>query len=102
MTDTITVSDRTREFLRALASENRQQVLLLFTDGQSRSVGQIATELGIGQSTASEQLAILRRGGLVRSERDGKTVYYCADRAGILAAMGELQTILQACCPPPE
>jgi DNA-binding transcriptional ArsR family regulator len=100
MTHTTSLSDRTREFLRALASENRQQVLLLFTDGQPRSVGRIAAELGIGQSTASEQLAILRRGGLVRSERDGKTVNYSADRAGILAALGELQAILQACCPP--
>jgi DNA-binding transcriptional ArsR family regulator len=101
MTDTVALTERTREFLRALASENRQQVLLLFADGQPRSVGQIATELGIGQSTASEQLAILRRGGLVRSERDGKTVNYCADRAGILAALAELQAVLQSCCPPP-
>lgn len=101
MTDTITLTERTREFLRAIASENRQQVLLLFADGQARSVGQIAAELGIGQSTASEQLAILRRGGLVRSQRDGKTVYYCGDRDGIRTALGELQAALTACCPPP-
>jgi DNA-binding transcriptional ArsR family regulator len=56
--------------------------------------------VGIGQSTASEQLAILRRGGLVRSERDGRTVRYCADGAGIVAALGELQAVPQACCPP--
>ena len=100
MTDTVALTERTREFLRALASENRQQMLLLFADGQPRNVGRIAAELGIGQSTASEQLAILRRGGLVRSERDGKTVRYCADRAGILDALAELQTVLQSCCPP--
>jgi DNA-binding transcriptional ArsR family regulator len=94
------LSERTRDFLRALAGENRQQVLLLFTDGQPRSVGQVATELGIGQSTASEQLAALRRGGVVRAERDGKTVWYRADRDGIVAALGELQSILAACCPP--
>ncbi|HEU5107493.1 MAG TPA: metalloregulator ArsR/SmtB family transcription factor [Micromonosporaceae bacterium] len=101
MTETIALTERTREFLRALAGENRQQVLLLFADGRARSVGQIAAELGIGQSTASEQLAMLRRGGLVRSERDGRTVYYRADRDGILAALGELQAALTACCPPP-
>jgi DNA-binding transcriptional ArsR family regulator len=101
MTDTATLTERTRDFLRALASENRQQVLLLFADGQPRSVGQIAAELGIGQSTASEQLTILRRGGLVHSERDGKTVRYCADRTGILSALAELHAVLQSCCPPP-
>ena len=100
MTHATGLTERTRDFLRALASENRQQALLLFVDGQPRSVGQIATDLGIGQSTASEQLAILRRGGLVRSKRDGKTVYYSADPDGILAAMNELQTMLQTCCPP--
>jgi DNA-binding transcriptional ArsR family regulator len=99
MTTTVALSERTRDFLRALASESRQQVLLLFTDGQARSVGQIATELGIGQSTASEQLTALRRGGLVRAERDGKIVRYCADRDGITAALAELQRILTACCP---
>ncbi|RZU53325.1 DNA-binding transcriptional ArsR family regulator [Krasilnikovia cinnamomea] len=100
MPDTPILTERTREFLRALASENRQQVLLLFTDGQPRSVGQIAGELGIGQSTASEQLAALRRGGIVQARREGKTVYYCADRDGIIAAMDELQAILRSCCPP--
>lgn len=100
MSDTVALSERTREFLRALASENRQQVLLLFADGQPRSVGQIAAELGIGQSTASEQLAALRRGGIVQARREGKTVYYCADGGGISEALNELQAILRSCCPP--
>ncbi|GAB1688634.1 ArsR/SmtB family transcription factor [Krasilnikovia sp. M28-CT-15] len=100
MPDIPTLTARTREFLRALASENRQQVLLLFTDGQPRSVGQVAAELGVGQSTASEQLAALRRGGIVQARREGKTVYYCADRDGIIAALDDLQTILRSCCPP--
>jgi DNA-binding transcriptional ArsR family regulator len=99
MPDSPTLTERTREFLRALASENRQHLLLLFADGQPRSVGQIAAELGIGQSTASEQLAALRRGGLVTPQRDGKTVYYRADGPGITTALTELRNVLQSCCP---
>lgn len=94
------ISDSTREFLKALASESRQQILLLFIDGQPRTVGQIADEAGIGQSTASEQLAFLRRGGLLRAERDGKTVRYLPDPAGFAAALDELRELMAACCPP--
>ncbi|MEV6527307.1 metalloregulator ArsR/SmtB family transcription factor [Longispora sp. NPDC051575] len=94
------LTDSTRDFLRALASDTRMQIVFLFADGSSRSVGEIATELGIGQSTASEQLALLRRGGVVRADREGKTVNYRADPDGIRAALDELQVRLAACCPP--
>jgi DNA-binding transcriptional ArsR family regulator len=100
MSDKPGLTEATREFLRALASENRQQILLLFADGAARSVGGIATELGIGQSTASEQLAMLRHGGVVRAQREGKTVRYCPDGNGISAALDELQALLRICCPP--
>ena len=39
-------------------------------------VGDIAAMLGMGQSAISHQLRLLRSSGLVRSRRDGKTVYY--------------------------
>lgn len=100
MGEPVQLSEKTREFLRAVASESRQQILWLFTDGVARSVGEVAAEVGIGQSTASEQLAILRRGGLVCSERDGRVVRYCADAAGIGAALEELQAMLRTYCPP--
>lgn len=94
------ISERTREFLKALASENRQRIVMLFADGRARSVGEVATEVGIGQSTASEQLTLLRRGGLVRAQREGKTVRYIADGDGIAATLDELRQVLARCCPP--
>lgn len=100
VSNAVELSVPAREFLRALASESRQQILMLFADGRSRTVGEIATELGIGQSTASEQLAILRRANIVRSKREGKTVRYHTDGNGVAAALTELQEMLQVCCPP--
>ncbi|WP_447004081.1 ArsR/SmtB family transcription factor [Saccharothrix isguenensis] len=44
---------------------------------------------------------MLRDGGLLTARRDGKTVYYRADPAGISAALTELQDYLAGCCPPP-
>ena len=39
----------------------------------------IAAALGMGQSAISHQLRLLKTAGLVRSRRDGKTVYYALD-----------------------
>ncbi|WP_233617960.1 MULTISPECIES: ArsR/SmtB family transcription factor [Actinomadura] len=91
-----------REFLRALASEQRQQMLELFTGGVEITVGAVAERLGIAQPTASQQLAVLRRGGLLASRRVGKQVRYRIDSAAVDASLAELRTYLHACCPPPE
>jgi DNA-binding transcriptional ArsR family regulator len=63
------------------------------------SVGAVASRLKIAQSTASEQLAQLRDGGLLTSRRQGKTVYYRADPASVGAALADLQAYLGSCCP---
>ncbi len=88
-----------REFLKACASETRQKILFLFVNGAERTVGQIADELEIVPSTASEHLAILKRGGLLDAERGGKEVYYRPNRARILALLKKLTELLTACCP---
>jgi DNA-binding transcriptional ArsR family regulator len=91
----------TRDFLKALASETRQQIMMLFAGGTQLTVGEVADSCGLGQSTTSEQLALLRRGGLVQSSRDGKLVRYRADPTAIAARLAELQGYLACCCPPP-
>lgn len=96
--DTVELSPATHEFLRALASPSRQEIMLLFARGGELSVGEVAEKAGVGQSTASEQLAFLRRGGILTSQRQGKVVMYRANRDGVVAALGDLQTYLLACC----
>ncbi|MEU5995523.1 metalloregulator ArsR/SmtB family transcription factor [Spirillospora sp. NPDC047418] len=89
-----------REFLKALASEQRQAMLELFTGGIELTVGTVAERLGIAQPTASQQLALLRRGGLLTSRRDGKQVYYRIDARAVDQSLTELRTYLRTCCPP--
>ena len=98
--DVVDLDDATRAFLKALASETRQQLLMLFADGGELTVGEVATRAGIGQSTASEQLALLRGGGLLESTREGKVVRYRADRDRIATQLAALQNYLSRCCPP--
>jgi DNA-binding transcriptional ArsR family regulator len=88
----------THDFLKALSSPTRQRIMLLFARGAELSVNEVAEQAGIGQSTASQQLDILRRGGVVTSRREGKTVLYRADKEGTSAALSDLQTYLQNCC----
>lgn len=96
--DELDLASETHEFLRALASSTRQQIMLLFARGAELSVNEVAERAGIGQSTASSQLAILRRGRVVTCRRDGKVVLYRADREGTQAALGDLQRYLSICC----
>ncbi|MBE1535601.1 ArsR/SmtB family transcription factor [Actinomadura algeriensis] len=91
-----------REFLKALASEQRQQMLELFTGGVEITVGGVAERLAISQPAASQQLAILRRGGLLTSRKVGKQVHYRIDSAAVDASLTELRTYLHTCCPPPD
>lgn len=96
--DLVELSDATHDFLKALASPARQKIMLLFARGAELSVGEVAELAGIGQSTASEQLKLLRRGGIVTSSRDGKIVRYRADKSGMARALAELQAYLEVCC----
>jgi DNA-binding transcriptional ArsR family regulator len=88
----------THEFLKALTSPTRQRIMLLFARGAELSVGEVAEQAGIGQSTASEQLAVLRRAGIVTSRRTGKIVLYRSDRDGALEVLADLQAYLRTCC----
>ncbi|WP_254885667.1 helix-turn-helix transcriptional regulator [Streptomyces sp. NA02950] len=81
-------------FLKALASSTRQQLLRHFAEGAELTVGEVAEQAGIGRSTTSEHLAVLRRGGLLQSTRDGKLVRYRTDKEGITHLLGELQAYL--------
>src|SRR5690625_4868797 len=92
------LSEATHDFLKALASPTRQRIMLLFAQGAELPVGEVAEQIGIGQSTASQQLALLRRGGILTSRREGKIVLYRSDRNRALEALQDLQTYLRFCC----
>ncbi len=94
------VDQETADFLKALASEARHRVMMLFAGGAVFTVGEVAARCGLGVSTASEHLALLRRGGLLHAERDGRQVRYRADGTRIVQRLGALKGYLTACCPP--
>jgi DNA-binding transcriptional ArsR family regulator len=62
--------------LRALNHKLRQQILKLLEEEKKLTVTQIYVHLRLEQSVASQHLAILRRAGIVKTEREGKFIYY--------------------------
>ncbi|HEX5541815.1 MAG TPA: metalloregulator ArsR/SmtB family transcription factor [Micromonospora sp.] len=94
----VELSEKTHDFLKALASPSRQRIMLLFSKGAELSVGEVAERAGVGQSTASEQLTLLRRGGILTSRREGKVVLYRADRDGVMRVLDDLRDYLLTCC----
>jgi ArsR family transcriptional regulator, virulence genes transcriptional regulator len=62
--------------LRALNHKLRQQLLKLIEDQKRITVTEIYVRLRLEQSVASQHLAILRKAGIVSTERDGKFIFY--------------------------
>lgn len=62
--------------LRAINHKLRQQILKLIDEQGKITVTEIYVKLRLEQSVASQHLAILRKAGFVKTERDGKFIYY--------------------------
>jgi DNA-binding transcriptional ArsR family regulator len=63
------------EKLKTYAQPQRLMILSRLLDGE-RTVGEIEDATGIGQPALSQQLAELRRAGLVETRRAAKQVFY--------------------------
>lgn len=75
ISDLANSSDRASEFLKSLANSQRLRILCLIMEGE-RPVGEIADAIGANQSSVSQNLALMRREGLVVPRRSGQTIYY--------------------------
>ncbi|MEO7445141.1 MAG: metalloregulator ArsR/SmtB family transcription factor [Ferruginibacter sp.] len=62
--------------LRALNHKLRQQILALIETEKKITVTEIYVRMRLEQSVASQHLAILRRAGIVNTQRDGKFIFY--------------------------
>lgn len=86
------------EFFRLLGHPVRIRVLELLQDSP-RPVRELLAEIEVEPSHLSQQLALLRRYGIVRSRRDGSTVVYeiaSGDVADLLRSARRILTELIA------
>jgi DNA-binding transcriptional ArsR family regulator len=78
--------------LKAMANPARLVILCQLAEGE-RSVGELERAVGLSQSGISQHLAVLRRGDVVSSRREGQTVFYSLASADIVTVMGTLHAV---------
>ncbi|MEN8721778.1 MAG: metalloregulator ArsR/SmtB family transcription factor [Alphaproteobacteria bacterium] len=64
--------------MQALSNQNRLLLLCALVDGE-QSVGALADLLNLRQTSVSQQLALLRKDGFVKTRREGQTIFYSLD-----------------------
>ncbi|GAB3444112.1 ArsR/SmtB family transcription factor [Actinophytocola sediminis] len=82
------------EFFKTLGHPVRIRVLELLSE-REHAVSEMLPEVGIEPSNLSQQLAVLRRAGLVTTRKEGSTVYYSLTSphvAGLLAVARKILT----------
>ena len=80
--------------LRAVNHQLRQEIIdLLDTNGQM-TVTDLYVKLRLEQSVASQHLAILRRAGVVITEREGKFIYYGLDKNRLAQIKGLVEKLI--------
>ena len=87
-------TDAADQLLKALANPDRLLLLCQLAQGE-RNVSELEALLGIQQPTLSQQLAVLRREGLVATRRDGKQIHY---RISSPAALAVIETLYRLFC----
>jgi DNA-binding transcriptional ArsR family regulator len=83
------------EFFRTLGHPVRVRVLQLLREGEM-SVGALQAALDLDSSGTSQQLAALRKQGLVASRRDGTSVFYRLKDARTLELLQLAKEIISA------
>lgn len=83
--------------LSALGQDTRLEVFRLLVRAGADGVpaGEVAARLDTVQNTMSAHLKILDHAGLVRAERDGRTIRYVADMTGFRDLLAYL---MEDCC----
>ncbi|MCR9214831.1 MAG: metalloregulator ArsR/SmtB family transcription factor [Proteobacteria bacterium] len=79
---------RASSLMKALSSETRLLLLCQMHDGEI-SVTELAKRLEMASASVSQQLSLLRRDNLVKTRRDGQTIYYSldGDEAGLVISV---------------
>ncbi|MEU6304955.1 transcriptional regulator [Streptomyces sp. WAC 01325] len=81
------------EFFKTLGHPARIRVLELLSE-REHAVAEMLPEVGIEPAHLSQQLAVLRRANLVKTRKEGSTVYYSLTSPKVAELLRVARTIL--------
>ncbi len=81
--------------LKTLSHPVRLMLVCTLVEGEY-SVGALEEQIGIGQPTLSQQLAVLRDAGIVETRREAKQIFYRLTEAKAAQLVGALYSIFCA------
>src|SRR3989442_8158311 len=81
------------EFFKTLGHPARIRILELLSE-REHAVAEMLPEVGIEAANLSQQLAVLRRAGLVVTRKDGSTVYYSLTSPHVAEVLAGARAIL--------
>lgn len=90
-------TNRSIQAFAALSQATRLDVFRLLVKAGERGLlaGEIGEQLHVKQNTMSANLSVLLNAGLVKNQREGRTIRYFADMDGVTAM---LSFLLEDCC----
>ncbi len=89
---------RAATVLKALGNERRLLILCALVEAE-RTVGELESRVGLGQSALSQHLARLRRDGLVATRRAAQNIHYRLASDEVVAI---IETLARLYCPTTE
>lgn len=82
---------KTLILLRSVNHKVRQRMIEIIGQGKKIVVTDICNELNLDQSAVSQHLAVLRQAGVVKTERQGKYIFYFLNKE----KLNLIQTLVQ-------
>ena len=81
------------EFCKSLADPKRLMIIHELRNG-AKSVAELADILGLKQSNTSQHLAVLRKAGVVVSQRQVNAMYYSLTNPNIITACDMVREVI--------
>jgi ArsR family transcriptional regulator, arsenate/arsenite/antimonite-responsive transcriptional repressor len=102
MTQPSLTSADAQRLLDGVRDPIRMEIILLLGRGAPLNVGEITTRFKVSRPAISHHLKVLKDAGIVQSEKSGQEVFYCLDRARIVAGLRQIADAIETCCDAPS
>lgn len=79
-------AEQISNLMKVLSCKSRFLILCAVADGE-KSVGEISELIDKREAATSQQLALLRKDGIVQTRREGQTIYYSIARPDVRKLM---------------